>query len=324
MWHWFFELSTLNWAIERVEGSSGLQWAGCSTAKARECETHPHLKFGLNVLNLWSCSDSSDPPLSSFIIFHQQVVIAAMSPFSCRWLMGSSLAPPHLQIVVASGSSCTKKGTHWSPSSTPQNPGCKAGRKARRTKPDKNIAGKWMENGSSTVPIFEILSTMSLSKKICFVQKNWHCACYHGLVWKQGTPNVHGLKLTLSHENSHKLTTVGCKSSISDTPICYPCLQTKVRPMTLSYRQSVQPMRRPERCGTDTGASRSCRAMAMKRQSKPTTCQCEAIVGICWNMLKYVGICWNHMQDIAVNCKCIEFDRWRLDIGGPTNYCNCM
>ena len=23
------------------------------------------------------------------------------------------------------------------------------------------------------------------------------------------------------------------------------------------------------------------------------------------------------MQDIAVNCKCIEFDRWRLDIGGP-------
>ena len=147
MWHWFFELSTLNWAIERVEGSSGLQWAGCSTAKARECETHPHLKFGLNVLNLWSCSDSSDPPLSSFIIFHQQVVIAAMSPFSCRWLMGSSLALPHLQIVVASGSSCTKKGTHWSPSSTPQNPGCKAGRKARRTKPDKSIAGKWMENG---------------------------------------------------------------------------------------------------------------------------------------------------------------------------------
>ena len=86
-------------------------------------------------------------PLSSFIIFHQQVVIAAMSPFSCRWLMGSSLAPPHLQIVVASGSSCTKKGTHWSPSCTPQNPGCKAGRKARRTKPDKSIAGKCMENG---------------------------------------------------------------------------------------------------------------------------------------------------------------------------------
>ena len=226
-------------------------------------------------------------------------------PFSIATLNYQSVTWFHQQTAASASAPCE---SHWKTSRRPFQP-----------KPPKKD-GEWIIYCTYLWDSFNNV----LVKKNLFCPKNWHCACYHGLVWKQGTPNVHGLKLTLSHENSHKLTTVGCKSSISETRFCYPCLQPKVRPMTLSYRQSVQPMRRPERCGTDTGASRSCRAMAMKRQSKPTTCQCEAIVGICWNMLKYVGICWNHMQDIAVNCKCIEFDRWRLDIGGPTNYCNCM